>query len=103
MGQILSEGSALLASLTSLGMFSSPLVPCGEAQLDPGGGVVGGAHKSWIRFRRAESLLEWKQCEEEERGRAVCISHANPVSAAMIESCRNLPPLPGETEELVYY
>ncbi len=33
----------------------------------------------------------------------MCISHANLISAAMIESCRNLPPLPGEMEELVYY
>lgn len=36
-------------------------------------------------------------------GRAVRISHANLISALMIESCRNLPALPAETDELVYY
>lgn len=33
----------------------------------------------------------------------MCISQANLISAAVIESWRNLPPLPGATEELVYY
>lgn len=38
--------------------------------------------------------------EEEERGRAVCVSHANLISAAVIESWRNPLPLPGETSSL---
>ena len=58
------------------------------------------AQKSWTRL---QSLLEWKHHGGEVRGTAVCISHANLISAAVIESCRNLPPVPGETEELVYY
>lgn len=41
--------------------------------------------------------------EEEEQGGAVCVSHANLISAAVIESWRNPLPLPGETEQLVYY
>lgn len=31
----------------------------------------------------------------------MCINHANLISGAMIESCRNPPPLP-EDQELVY-
>lgn len=59
-------------------------------------------HTFWEPFHHVESLLEWKLCGAE-WGRGACISHANLISAAVIESCRNLLPLPGETEELVYY
>lgn len=72
-------------------------------------GSVGGSmatspstHTSWEPFHHVESLLEWKLCGSE-WGSGACISHANLISTAVIESCRNLLPLPGETEELVYY
>lgn len=58
--------------------------------------VGGGINPGVVPPRRVPAGME----EEEERGRAVCVSHANLISAAVIESWRNLLPLPGETSSL---
>lgn len=71
---------------------------------DPGGtGQLQFSHPA-IDPRILGALLPtWRACWDggigsQEGGRATCISHANLISAAVIESRRNLQPLPGETE-----